>query len=188
MTKAEFRAAALQARREMGAAEYLERSRLLVERFFVGLDLSFIRVLHTFLPMTDRKEPDVWPLIDRVRREFPQVTIAVPRMDGDQLQHFRFEGLHQLKENKFGILEPSGGTTLTADKMDLVLVPLLVADRSGNRIGYGKGYYDRFLSACRPDCLFVGVSLAAPVNELPSEPHDVPLSRLITPGGILSFG
>ena len=188
MTKAEFRTAALEARKHMTPADHLERSRMITEQFFALTELSFIGTLHTFLPVTDRREPDLWPLIDRVRREFPQVTIAVPRMEGETLQHFRFEGLHQLKANRFGILEPTGGTELSAEKFDLVLVPLLVADLAGNRIGYGKGYYDRFLGHCRPDCIRMGVSLSEPVRELPAESHDVPLTRLLTPGGILSFG
>ncbi|MFM9076236.1 MAG: 5-formyltetrahydrofolate cyclo-ligase [Bacteroidota bacterium] len=188
MTKAEFRTAALEARTQMAPAEYLERSRLLTEQFFSATDLSFNGTVQTFLPMTERREPDLWPLIDRIRREFPQVTIVVPRMQGETLQHFRFEGLHQLKENKYGILEPTGGTELPVARFDLVLVPLLVADLAGNRIGYGKGYYDRFLGQCRPDCIRMGVSLTDPVRELPAEPHDVPLTRLLTPGGILSFG
>lgn len=188
MTKDALRAAALEARKAMAPGEYLENSRRVTELFFATQDLSFIRVLHTFLPVTGRKEPDIWPLIERVRREFPHITIAIPKMTGNLLEHYRFEGLHQLKENKFGIAEPAGGTTLLPETFDLVLVPLLVADRSGNRIGYGKGYYDRFLAGCRPECKTIGVSLAAPVESVPAEAHDVPLSGLLTPSEVFNFG
>ena len=188
MTKAALRSTALEARRLMGNAEYLEKSRHLTELFFATQDLSFIRVLHTFLPVTTRKEPDLWPLIDRVRREFLHITIAVPKMKGDLLVHYRFEGLHQLKENNFGIAEPTGGTELSPEKFDLILVPLLVADRSGNRIGYGKGYYDRFLGGCRPDAKKIGISLSEPVETVPAEEHDVPLNGLITPSEVFHFG
>ena len=87
-----------------------------------------------------------------------------------------------------GIPEPKSGVQVPVKKIDVVITPLLLADRRGNRLGYGKGYYDRFFSGCRPDCLKVGISLLDPVDELPAEAHDIRLDRLISPGEVLSFG
>ena len=187
MNKAQLRQQAIAERNSIPEPVYHQFSRSICEHFFTGFDLNFIHTIHVFLPVTERREPDLWPLIDRLRREFPGTRIAVPRMAGEQLESFYFEGLHQLEKNKFGIQEPKQGVTVESEKIDLVLVPLLLADKSGNRLGYGKGYYDRFLKTCRKDCIRAGVSLQEPVDFIPAEPHDEKLTHLITAGGVIRF-
>jgi len=69
-----------------------------------------------------------------------------------------------------------------------VFVPLVVFDRKGNRAGYGKGYYDRFLMTCRPDCLKIGFSYFEPVELLEDKnQYDIPLNMCITPAGSYVF-
>lgn len=187
MNKAELRKQALAARKAIPEPVYFDLSRSICEHFFTGFDLNFIRIIHVFLPVTDRREPDLWPLIDRLRREFPGNRIAIPKIKDDHLESFYFEGLHQLEKNSFGIQEPKQGTQTPAEKIDLVLVPLLLADKNGNRLGYGKGYYDRFLKTCRKDCIRAGVSLTQPVDQLPAEAHDEKLTHLITAAGVIRF-
>ncbi len=90
--------------------------------------------------------------------------------------------------NKYGIDEPVNGMIIYPEEIDLVLVPLLAFDQIGNRVGYGKGYYDRFLKECRKDVLKIGFSffeaeeLIEGVNEF-----DVKLDHCITPNRIYSF-
>lgn len=187
MNKAELRKQALLERAALSEGQYESGSRAICEHFFFAFDLSFIRVVHLFLPLTSRKEPDIWPLIDRIRREFPHIRIAIPRISGDQLKSFFFEGLHQLKKNSLGIDEPSQGVEVPIEKIDLILIPLLLADHNGNRLGYGKGYYDRFLKNCRPEALRVGISLLKPINQIPTDSHDISLTHLITPEGVIRF-
>lgn len=187
MNKAGLRKQALADRNSLTEAQWLEKSRAINDFFFTGFDLNFIRTIHLFLPMTERKEPDLWPLIDRLRREFPHIRISIPKMKGKVLESVYFEGLHQLEKNSFGLQEPRQGTETPVEKIDLVLVPVLLADRSGNRLGYGKGYYDRFLKSCRKNCIRAGVSLLDPVETVQAESHDVPLTHLITPSGVIRF-
>lgn len=187
-SKESLRRDAIGRRLAMQEGEYLQRCRNICELLFSGIDLSFAKVIHTYLPMEGRREADVWPVIERIRREFPQIRLAAPRVRGMMLENFFLEGLHQLEKSPLGIPEPKGGIPVDAEKIDFVLTPLLLADRSGNRLGYGKGYYDRFFKSCRPDCTKVGISLLDPVDELPAQPHDIRLDMLITPGEILSFG
>jgi 5-formyltetrahydrofolate cyclo-ligase len=91
-------------------------------------------------------------------------------------------------KNKYGIGEPESGEEMPATELDLVIVPLLAFDVNGNRAGYGKGYYDRFLKRCREDVLKIGFSFFEAeqpiddVNEL-----DVPLDFCITPENIYEF-
>jgi 5-formyltetrahydrofolate cyclo-ligase len=160
MTKQELRKIYLQKRQALNEGEYLMLSRKLCELFFVSIDLSFVRTIHTFLPIREKHEPDTWLIVERIRREFPHIRISVPRItEAGQMENIYFEGLHQLVRNKWGIEEPRHGVPAPTEKIDLALVPLLCFDRSGNRVGYGKGYYDSFLRECRSTTKKVGLSL-----------------------------
>jgi len=92
------------------------------------------------------------------------------------------------EENQFGIDEPVNGLDVSQSAIDMVIVPLLGFDTKGFRVGYGKGYYDRFLKQCRKDCIKVGFSYFEPVDRIEdANPLDVPLDFCITHEKIYSF-
>lgn len=190
MTKLELRKIYLAKRLAMTEAEYGQLNFQLYQNFFSTVDLSFIRVLHTFLPIHSKKEVDTWLIIDRIRREFPYVRISIPRVNHQKgvLENFFFEGLHQLSTNEWGIQEPRQGFPTEPEKIDMVLVPLLAFDQSGNRVGYGKGYYDKFLINCRPDCKKTGLSLFTAEEEIEDvSDSDIRLNQCITPANVFQF-
>lgn len=188
MTKQEARKIYLQKRLDLSEEEYQQLNLQLHHQFFIQLDLSRVRCIHIFLPMESRREPDTWPIIERIRREFPHISISLPKMNGDVLESIYFEGLHQLKKNKWGILEPGEGVPTPTQKIDMVIVPLLAFDKSGHRVGYGKGFYDRFLRTCRKDCQRVGLSLFPPEDTIEDiDEHDVRLNKCLTPLKLFSF-
>ncbi len=189
MTKPELRKTYLQKRKDMSSSEYIELSHRLKDQFFHHVDLSAIKVLHTFLPLKKNKEPDTGMIITHIQNEFPSVRLCVPRIHtvADRLENFFFEGMHQMAENAWGILQPITGTPLGADKIDMVLVPLLAFDLAGQRVGYGKGYYDWFLATCRPDCYKVGLSFFPPVDKIHTGSGDVALDCCITPEKFYRF-
>lgn len=186
MTKAEIRKIYLQKRLSLTEAEYLSLNQLLCNRFFASVNLLRVSVLHTFLPIAGKKEPDTWLIIDRVRREFPHIHIAAPRLRGNDLEHILLEA-PETEVNKWGIPEPSSGSKVAAEKIDMVLVPLLAFDREGQRVGYGKGYYDRFLKNCRNDTQRIGLSFFPPLQHIMTAPHDVRLSACVTPEEYFMF-
>ena len=188
MTKAELRKSYLQKRLAVTEADCLNYSRQICEHFFLNFDLSFLNVIHLYLPIEKNKEPDTWLILDRVRREFPTVRISVPRVKDNRLENIFFEDLHQLEKNAWGILEPKQGVPTPIEKIDLVIVPLLAIDQIGHRVGYGKGFYDRFLKECKPDCKKVGLSFFEPVEKITdSEEYDVALTHCITPYQLHKF-
>ena len=190
MIKQELRKLYIQKRMNLSEGEYLQLNYQLTEMFFSHIDLSFVKVLHTFLPLEKNNEPNTWPIIDRVKREFPHVRISIPRVNASsgELENFYFEGLHQLSSNVWGIQEPRQGIPTPEEKIDMVLVPLLVLDQSGHRVGYGKGFYDKFLHTCRADVKRIGVSLFPPVAAIDDVgPHDQKLTQAITPDGVIMF-
>lgn len=190
MTKQELRKLYLQKRAALSEAEYGQRSFQLYQNFFSNIDLSFVHVLHTFLPITSKKEVDTWLIIDRIRREFPNVRISIPKVNSQTgvFDSFYFEGLHQLAINEWGIQEPKQGIPTEAEKIDIVLIPLLAYDKNGHRVGYGKGFYDKFLATCRPDCKKIGLSLFEAEEKIKDiDQLDVTLDQCITHVGVASF-
>ena len=74
------------------------------------------------------------------------------------------------------------------NEIDLVLVPLLAFDKNGYRVGYGKGYYDKFLSNCRPDVIKIGLSFFDAVDEIEDiDDYDLPLNFCVTPQRLYDF-
>jgi len=190
MKKDELRKIYLAKRKALSEAEYVQLNFELYQQFFANIDLSFIKVIHTFFPVASKHEPDTWLIIDRLRREFPHIRISIPRTDirANTLENFYFEGLHELVTTAWGIQEPKQGIPTETEQIDLVLVPLLAVDKTGHRVGYGKGFYDRFLSQCRPGCLKIGLSFFELVDTINGvESTDINLNYCITPTGVIQF-
>jgi 5-formyltetrahydrofolate cyclo-ligase len=90
--------------------------------------------------------------------------------------------------NRFGIDEPAGGRPMDNWDIDMIFIPLLAFDVKGYRVGYGKGYYDRFLITCREDVLKIGFSFFTAENSIDdADEHDVPLDLCITPHEVYTF-
>ena len=101
---------------------------------------------------------------------------------------YLYEDQKQIRINTYGIPEPIFGNHLKPTDFDLVLVPLLAFNGQGYRVGYGKGFYDLFLTECRPGCLFVGVNhFNESIDIKDIESHDVPLNCVVTPDQIVRF-
>lgn len=104
-----------------------------------------------------------------------------PRGADGGLVFRRLDAMHPLARSAFGVLEPPPAAPLV--EPDVVLVPLLAFDRTGARLGYGAGHYDRTLPALRrrPGFRAIGLAYAAQeVERLPTEPHDAPLDGILT--------
>ena len=193
MVKSELRHAALGHRRALPPAEIARRSQQLCEQLFQHFPVAEWRWLHLFLPLARRHEPATWPIIHRIWAEGLAVRLAVPvvQLDGLSLKHYELTPTTALHENRWGIPEPeTAAAEVAAAAFDAVLVPLLAVDETGQRVGYGAGYYDRFLAQCRPGTPFIGLNVLndAPVARIADVlPTDVPLTACITPGGVWRF-
>jgi 5-formyltetrahydrofolate cyclo-ligase len=189
MDKKALRNYYLQLRLQLSVAEWAQGSQRMCDLFFIHTNLAFVKSIHIYLPLKKKAEPDTWLIIDRLKREFPQIQIAIPRIDvvTNTMKSILFEGIHQLKQNEWGIEEPQSGIEISPKEFDLIIVPLLAFDKAGHRVGYGKGFYDKFLSACNPGVKKVGLSFFEAVDKIPSEPTDVTLTHCVTPKNIYSF-
>jgi 5-formyltetrahydrofolate cyclo-ligase len=142
---------------------------------------------HLFLPISDKKEVDTSFILSILQGKDKNVVLSKVSAK-NRLRHFLLTDSTTLQLNTWGIPEPTGGIAVDPKQLDVVFVPLLSFDVLGNRVGYGQGFYDRFLNECRKDTLKVGLSLfdAAP-NITDSEAHDVRLDYCITPEKIYTF-
>jgi 5-formyltetrahydrofolate cyclo-ligase len=190
MTKQELRKIYLSKRLSLSDSEYRNLSELIAENFFAQVDLSQVQVLHTFLPIEKNKEPDTWLIIARLRKEFPAINISIPRINTQTslLDNFYYEGPDQLEKNTWGIPEPKHGLPTPNEKINAVLVPLLAIDQAGHRVGYGRGFYDKFLSQCPPSVMKIGLSFFPPVEKIKDvHQHDYTLTHAVTPECVYNF-
>lgn len=186
MKKAEIRKLATAQRKELSEDQVAEYSRALLLQFSL-VDLSAVKTIHIFLPILEKKEPDTFLFIEWLREYHPEIRIVVPRADFDTalMTSHVYTGRDDLQKNLYQILEPQQSEVHTGD-IDLVIVPLLAFDLRGYRVGYGKGFYDRFLGPIRTQK--IGLSFFDPVALISDpDPHDVRLDSCITPEKIFFF-
>jgi len=178
----------LEKRKSLTEAEHANRNVQLL--YFANqklLQLDF-QTVHCFLPIKKQKEVNTWPVIELLEIKGKKIIVSRSNPHKNELTPIEYEGSSQLVVNRWGIPEPTRGKIIDATQIDLVLIPLVVFDRQGHRIGYGRGYYDVFLSRCRKDCIKIGLSLSPPLDQLPlMESFDVQMDYCVTPVGIYSF-
>lgn len=149
-----------------------------------------LHVMMTFCSLPQWGEPDADLLTRSLLTRFPQLQVAYPKIldeDGN-MEALLPSHVAGLIPGRWNIPEPERGEIVDPLQLELVLVPLLAFDLQGHRVGYGKGYYDRFLQRCRPEVIRLGVSFFEPVDRIEDTGYfDVPLSRCITPGCLYEF-
>lgn len=184
MQKSELRKIYLAKQKAFSSAERKRKSELVGEILFENFDFSKIDFLHCFLPIKKFNEIDTHVILEKIRRDFPHVQTIVPRVNFqiNEIENLLFTRETELAPNLWQISEPTHNETIATEKIDAVLVPLLCFDIRGFRVGYGKGFYDRFLQNCRADCLKIGLSFFPPVEKIEdTENFDVALDYCITP-------
>ncbi|HKP68681.1 MAG TPA: 5-formyltetrahydrofolate cyclo-ligase, partial [Pyrinomonadaceae bacterium] len=159
MNKAELRREYLERQKTLSKEERESGSSRIADHFFSSFDLGDVSVLHSFVPIEKFNEINTRLIFAKLWRGFPHIETVVPRVDfgTGSIQSLKFTHETELVRNAWNIDEPSHDEIVDTGLIDLVLVPGLAFDRSGHRVGYGKGFYDRFLAKCREDCVKVGL-------------------------------
>ncbi|WP_406824732.1 5-formyltetrahydrofolate cyclo-ligase [Pedobacter sp. KACC 23697] len=186
MLKAEIRKLALKDRLRLNDPTYYALNESLLKQFKT-IDFSRIKTLHIFLPITEKKEPDTFLLIKWLSKTYPEVKIIIPKADFETalMTHHEYLGEKDLKKNLYNILEPQKGN-LHEGEIDMVVIPLLAFDKQGYRVGYGKGFYDRFLKGLNAQK--IGLSLYPAIEKIDDvHEHDIKLDFCITPTEIIKF-
>jgi len=190
MSKEEYRRLFLRKRHQCTKEDVEKYSKDIAKLFFSYFDTSQFKNIHIFLPIPSKKEVNTWYIIDQIRKDYPLVQISVPVLTPQGLESVVIDRETTFVQNSYGILEPADlDKVMDPDVIDLVFVPLLAYDVAGNRIGYGKGYYDGYLRTLKKNCLKVGVSFFLPTEELiPKDEWDMSLDYCINPKKLYTFG
>ncbi|GEQ84731.1 5-formyltetrahydrofolate cyclo-ligase [Patiriisocius marinistellae] len=136
---------------------------------------------HIFLPIAGKAEVNTEYLLHILQGKDKTTIVPKAHFKTGEMTHILLQENTVLKLTGHGIPEPENGIEVTPQIIEVVFVPLLAYDKKGNRVGYGKGFYDRFLSACKPSCIFVGLSFFEPENMIEKSKFDIPLHYVITP-------
>ncbi|SHK09396.1 5-formyltetrahydrofolate cyclo-ligase [Rhodothermus profundi] len=167
-------------RASLSREAHQKRSRAIVRQLQALPELQQARSVLLYWPLLERREIDLRPLAEWLRRR--NVQVALPVVAGTHppvLEARRFDDPSQLVDGPWGLQEPRMAPLVPPETLDVVLVPALGVGRNGYRIGYGKGYYDTFLRhlTARTIC---PVYMECLVDVVPPEPHDVPVQVVVT--------
>lgn len=173
--------------REKMAEEAILNSSLSIANQLLKMQIWDRDYYHIFLPIPEKKEIDTSFILSILQGKDKHVVL--PKVSQKLfLQHYLLTDSTKLQTSHWGIPEPIDGIEIYASKIDVVFVPLLAFDSKGFRVGYGKGFYDRFISECRTNVIKIGLSLfGAEVNISDVTEHDLRLDYCVTPEKIYSF-
>jgi 5-formyltetrahydrofolate cyclo-ligase len=189
MTKKELRKIYIDKRKQLTHAQ-IEKLDDLILIQFQRLQLHDVNIVLSFWPIFANNETDTHLITDFISFQNPGIKIAYPVADftNHTMKAILVNEDSEFKQNEYAILEPISGDELNSDDIDAILIPLLAFDKSGYRIGYGKGFYDRFLASCRKDILKIGLSYFEPEEKIDDVgDHDIRLNCCITPENIFTF-
>jgi len=186
MLKKDLRFRYLQLRNDIAPQDLLNSS-LSIANKLLELPIWSADYYHIFLSIIHKKEVDTTFILSILQGK--DKNIVLPKVVSDKdLKHFLLTDSTTLNESAWGVPEPIDGIEIAPAKIDLVFLPLLAFDKKGNRVGYGKGFYDNFLNQCGPDVLKVGLSLFEAEEKITDvDEHDVRLDYCVTPENIYKF-
>lgn len=143
---------------------------------------------HLFLPIEEQKEVNTEFILHLLFGKDKEICIPKSDFKSRNMTHYLLTDNTKIKKNEYNIPEPVDGIEVPVNKLEVVFVPLLAFDKTGNRVGYGKGFYDKFLSECNPDVIKIGLSFFEP-EELISDIFDcdVKLDYCVTPKSVFDF-
>lgn len=174
-------------RLELTSSELKEFSRKIIFQLTNEFNFSE-KLVNIFLPIQKFNEIDLSPLIDEVLSRKGLICINKTDFKNHSITPYLYSAKIKLEISDFGVPEPSNGTVISPKEINYVIVPLLACDKHGYRVGYGKGFYDAFLSQCNEKTTFIGVNHFNDLVQIDNiEEHDIPIHYLVTPEKVYKF-
>ena len=187
MTKAELRNI-YKAKRKVLSKNDIENFSLAISNQLLQLPIWAYSFYHIFLAIEEQKEVNTDYILNILSGKDKNILISKSNFKTGDMTHFLLTDNTPIKKNKYNIPEPVDGIEISNDKIDVVFIPLLAFDKRGNRIGYGKGFYDRFLSQCKPEIIKIGLSFYEADDVITDIfESDIRLDYCVTPNRIYSF-
>ena len=166
----------------------LEEMSLAVANNVLTLPIWEKTYFHIFLPIEAHNEVNTEFILHLLSGKDKEIVISKSDFKTRNMTHFLLTDNTKIKKNEYNIPEPVDGIEVPAKKIEVVFIPLLAYDKQGNRVGYGKGFYDKFLSECQPETIKIGLSFFEPEEQITDVfETDVKLDYCVTPNAVFKF-
>ncbi|WP_396154186.1 5-formyltetrahydrofolate cyclo-ligase [Flavobacterium sp.] len=187
MTKKELRTKYNDLRQNLSEAT-IEDLSLQIANQIIHLDIWQHSFYHIFLPIETKNEVNTEYILQVLAGKDKNIVLSVSDFSTREMTHFLLTDATKIKKNKYNIPEPVDGLEVPVSKINVVFVPLLAFDEKGNRVGYGKGFYDQFLSKCQPETIKIGLSFFESEKLISDTLSiDIQLDYCVTPTKVYNF-
>jgi 5-formyltetrahydrofolate cyclo-ligase len=169
-------------------SEQIEEMSLAIANKLITFPIWDKMYFHVFLPIAEQNEVDTELILHLLSGKDKEIVISKADLETLEMTHFLLTDNTKIKKNEYNIPEPVDGLEVPSSKIEVVFVPLLAFDQKGHRVGYGKGFYDKFLSECKPETIKIGLSFfeAETVIQDVFE-TDIALDYCVTPEKVYEF-
>ena len=186
MQKAELRKV-YKRKRENLSLDSIQDKSLKISNNILQMKIWSFLYYHLFISISENKEIDTSYILTLLQGK--DKNIIIPKtVSNNTLENYLLTDTTVFKKNTWNIPEPTDGILINEKQIDVVFIPLLAYDVKGNRVGYGKGFYDNFLKKCKPTVLKIGLSFFEPeqvITDISSS--DIPLDYCVTPNKVYKF-
>lgn len=187
MTKYELRKK-YKALRKSLSLDQVDDFSLAIANQLLQLDIWDKSFYHIFLSIEEQKEVNTEYILNILAGKDKNIVVSKSNFEDTSMTHYLLTDNTKIKKNDYNIPEPVDGIEIKSSQIDVVFIPLLAFDNSGNRIGYGKGFYDRFLKQCKPETIKIGLSFFdSEVENFETDANDVRLDYCVTPLQVYQF-
>jgi len=168
--------------------EDIEEKSLEITNQLIQLPIWDKTYYHVFLPIEEQKEVNTEFILHLLSGKDKEIVVSKSDFKTRIMSHFLLTDNTKIKKNEYNIPEPVNGLSVPSQTIEVVFVPLLAFDVFGNRIGYGKGFYDKFLAECKPETIKIGLSFFEAVDQIDDVfESDVKLDYCVTPEKVYRF-
>lgn len=187
MTKSELRKSYKLLRSKLSAQDIDDLS-IEIANKLLKLPIWDYSYYHTFLSIIELKEVNSEYILNILAGKDKNIVISKTDFKHVSMINYLLTDSTKIKKSAYNIPEPIDGIQVQNEKIEVIFIPLLAFDKQGHRIGYGKGFYDVFLSQCNPNIVKIGVSFYEAENKIEDiSPKDIPLDYCVTPKTIYRF-
>jgi len=189
MTKKELRLLYKQKRLDISPKDKVKWDDLMLLRLQT-FNFEGVNTLLTYWPIEENNEPNTHLFTRYLQHFVSDLRVAYPVTDftNNTMKAVLVDSEQFYSTNKYGLTEPKDGTEIEPQAIDLIFVPNLICDKYGFRVGYGKGFYDKFLAQCGQDVTLMGFNYFPPIDSISNtNEFDIPMNYCITPDDVFEF-
>ena len=166
----------------------VEENSLAIANAVLKLPIWGKTYFHIFLAIEEHNEVDTELILHLLSGKDKEIIVSKADFESRKMTHFLLTDNTKIKKNEYNIPEPVDGIEVPSQKIEVVFIPLLAFDLKGNRVGYGKGFYDKFLAECKPETIKIGLSFFESEEKINDVfEGDIPLNYCVTPIKTYSF-